>query len=266
MPAPKLPADLAEIEAPPAWQTIDFISDLHLAEDTPHGVAACEQYLSTTPADAVFILGDLFEVWVGDDSRHSGFEARCVAWLTDAAARRSIAFMCGNRDFLLGRETLEACGILPLIDPTALSAFGQRLLLTHGDVLCVADADYQQFRRRVRSVEWQRAFLALPLAERRAQARSMRRISAERKANQREAPIDVDADAAIAWLREARASVLIHGHTHRPASQVLAPGLTRQVLSDWELDHGPAPRAEVLRWQATGLTRLAPLHAGEPLP
>lgn len=266
MAAPPLPADLATLQAPAAWQAIDFISDLHLAEDTPHGVAAWQRYLRETRADAVFILGDLFEIWVGDDARHAGFEAHGAAILADSASRRPTAFMCGNRDFLLGREMLEACGVTALADPTVLCAFGARTLLTHGDALCVADLDYQQFRRQVRSPQWQRDFLAQPLAERRAQARAMREISEQRKATQApEAWVDVDTDAALAWLRQAGAQTLIHGHTHRPASQTLAPGLVRHVLSDWELDHGAQPRAEVLRWQAGGLTRLAPEQAGRPV-
>jgi UDP-2,3-diacylglucosamine hydrolase len=155
---------------------------------------------------------------------------------------------------------LEACGVMPLADPSVFVAFGQRVLLTHGDALCLADLDYQAFRCQVRSAEWQQQFLAQPLAARRAQAQAMRRISAECKAAQQPADwVDVDREAALGWLRAADAKVMVHGHTHQPASHPLAPGFVRHVLSDWELDHGE--RAEVLRWQAGGFERLTPAEA-----
>lgn len=260
-----LPAGLATVEAPAAWRVIDFVSDLHLAEDGPNSVAAWERYLCATTADAVFILGDLFEFWLGDDSRHAGFEARCAAALTEATTRRPLAFMCGNRDFLLGREMLEACGVAALTDPTVLVAFGERVLLTHGDALCLDDADYQRFRKQVRNAEAQRQFLAHPLPERRVLVRSLRELSEGRKTEQSsDAWSDVNVPSAIDWLHAADATQLIHGHTHRPGTQALGSGLTRHVLSDWDLDHGTAPRAEVLRWQAGGMTRLRPEHAVTP--
>ena len=245
--------------APAAWRAIDFISDLHLAEDTPRTFEAWAHYLRHTSADAVFILGDLFEVWVGDDARLDGFEARCAAVLVDAAARRTVGFMVGNRDFLLGPAMLEACGVLALADPTVFSAFGERVLLTHGDEMCIADIAYQQFRGVVRGASWQRDFLARPLAERRATARAMRAESERRKMGS--GPwFDVDRATALAAMGDAAAPTLVHGHTHRPGNESLAPGMSRLVLSDWDLDHEPA-RAEVLRWQAKGFTRVAPAMA-----
>ena len=252
---------LPELHADAAWQTLDFISDLHLAEDTPHGLAAWAGYLSRTPADAVFILGDLFEAWVGDDARLEGFEARCAAVLTAAARQRHIAFMVGNRDFLLGAEMLQACGVMALADPIVLCAFGARVLLTHGDAWCVADTEYQRFRAQVRSPAWQAAVLAQPLAQRRVLARQMRAQSEQHHADPAGPWFDVDLPTAIACMQRAQAPTLIHGHTHRPGDEVLAPGLTRRVLSDWELDHATRPRAEVLRWQAGGFTRLRPADA-----
>ena len=262
MPARAALPDFGALVAPPAWQTLDFISDLHLAEDTPRGFEAWSQYLRGTTADAVFILGDLFEVWVGDDARAQGFEAQCAAVLAEAAARRSISFMVGNRDFLVGPAMLQACGVTPLTDPTVLAAFGEQVLLSHGDELCGADTAYQAFRAQVRGRAWQSDFLARPLHERRTIARHMREQSAQRKRTQAvDAWIDVDAASALGWMRAASAPTLIHGHTHRPNSEALAPGFTRHVLSDWELDHGPAPRAEVLRWTKSGFTRIAPSAA-----
>ena len=247
-----------EVHAPPPWRSIDFISDLHLAADTPLTFEAWAAYLLGTPADAVFILGDLFEVWIGDDVRFEGFEARCAEVLTQSAQRCSLHFMVGNRDFLLGDEMLGACGITPLADPCVLTAFGERWLLTHGDELCIADTEYQKFRAMVRSAGWQASFLSQPLEARLRFAREVRSQSEMRK---RELPspsdwADIDPTMAIEWLQRGNCSTMIHGHTHRPATESLGQGCTRHVLSDWDLGHVPH-RAEVLRLTATGLTRLA---------
>ena len=247
-----------EMQASAEWSTIDFISDLHLAEETPQTFDAFASYLRQTRADAVFILGDLFEVWVGDDARHEGFEARCAEVLCEASTHCALGFMVGNRDFLVGADMLKACGVLALADPTVMLAFGERIMLTHGDALCMADVAYQRFRAVVRNPAWRRDFLARPLAERRRLAREVRDESERRKLEQlagRDA--DIDFATAVRWMHEAGTTVLIHGHTHRPGTDGLAPGFLRHVLSDWDLDQtdGP-PRAEVLRWTAGGLKRL----------
>ncbi len=250
---------LREIVAPAAWQRIDFISDLHLAAETPRTFDAWQAYLMNTAADAVFILGDLFEAWIGDDARHEGFEARGAAVLATAAARRPLYFMVGNRDFLVGDEMLAACGVQPLADPTLLVAFGERALLVHGDAWCLGDLDYQQFRRQVRDPAWQAQVLKRPLAERRLMARGLRSESERNAALHDGEWFDVDAPTALRALADHGASTLVHGHTHRPATEALAPGVVRHVLSDWDFDHDGAARAEVLRW-APGdrWTRLAP--------
>jgi UDP-2,3-diacylglucosamine hydrolase len=248
----------AEVHAPPAWRHIDFISDLHLGADTPETFAAWAAYLQGTPAEAVFILGDLFEVWVGDDARLDGFEACCTEVLAAAARQRHISFMVGNRDFLVGTRMLDACGVAALADPCVLNAFGQRLLLTHGDALCLADTEYQAFRTLVRSATWQTDFLAKSLEARRRFARDVRNQSEMRKRDHPSSAswVDIDPPATLDWLRRANAQTLIHGHTHRPATEPLGDGCVRHVLSDWDLDHPPL-RAEVLRLSATGLTRLS---------
>ncbi|HEX3139234.1 MAG TPA: UDP-2,3-diacylglucosamine diphosphatase [Rhizobacter sp.] len=248
---------LAEVLAPPQWRSIDFISDLHLAVDTPLTFEAWAAYLSGTPADAVFILGDLFEVWVGDDARFDGFEARCAQVLAEAARRRHVSFMVGNRDFLVGADMLAACGVTALADPCVLAAFGQRVLLTHGDELCIGDTAYQEFRSMVRNPAWQVKFLAQPLEARQRFAREARTHSEMRK---KDLPspadwADIDPAMAVDWLHRAHTTTMIHGHTHRPASESLGQNRVRHVLSDWDLDHQP-PRAEVLRFSAAGLTRL----------
>lgn len=253
-----------EFVAPPEWRSIDFISDLHLADDTPRAFAAWHAYLLHTAADAVFILGDLFEAWVGDDARHEGFEAGAAAVLTEAASRRSIAFMVGNRDFLLSGAMLDACGVRALPDPTVLSAFGQRVLLTHGDAWCTADLDYQRYRAQVRAPGWQSQVLAMPLEDRRLLARRMRSESERQTAAHPGEWFDVDKPTAVRWMTAARTPTLVHGHTHRPATEAFGPGFVRHVLSDWEIDRAAVPRAQVLRWQSGGWARIAPVDAVDP--
>lgn len=238
------------LTAPAHWACVDVMSDLHLQASEPTTAAAWEQHLLNTPADAVFILGDLFEVWVGDDvlndPAHPGsFEAACVKTLHRAALQRSIFFLHGNRDFLIGPGFARAAGLSLLADPTLLEFGGQRWLLSHGDELCLDDTDYQLFRTEVRSAAWQQAFLARPLVDRKAMARSLREQSEARK---RSAPrqADLHHGATLAWLAQHRASVLIHGHTHQPGDHALGSGSSRVVLSDWDLNATP-PRAEVLR-------------------
>jgi UDP-2,3-diacylglucosamine hydrolase len=259
-PAPPLPR-FEEISAPNDWVQIDFLSDLHLAQDTPATFDAFARHLRCTGAQAVFLLGDIFEVWVGDDARLDDFEARCTALLHEVSQQRKLFFMPGNRDFLLGPAMLGAAGMQGLNDPTVLLAFGQRIVLSHGDALCLADRDYQQFRSEVRSQAWQHRFLAQPLTTRKTLARQMRDASeGVKRAQMIDDWSDLDADACRQWLAHAGAATLIHGHTHRPGIHALGPHQQRIVLSDWDLDtqDGP-PRAEVLRLNAAGLTRLAPV-------
>ena len=251
---------VAELQALPSWRTVDFISDLHLGADEPATFGAWQQYLRGTPADAVFILGDLFEVWPGDDVIAAGtgsFEHGCACALREAASRMAVFFMHGNRDFLVGQALMSFSHATLLPDPTVLGFSGQRWLLSHGDALCLDDVDYMRFRELVRGNAWQSDFLARPLAERQAIARELRRQSEARKQpgahDARYA--DVDGAATRQWLAAANARTLIHGHTHQPAEHDLGDGLTRVVLSDWDLSARP-PRADVLRLSAAGLQRL----------
>ena len=252
-------AEFPTLQADPAWRAIDLLSDVHLHAGMPRTFEAWRDHLLSTPADAVLMLGDLFEVWVGDDAPQadaSGFEARCIAVMQQASRQRLLAFMPGNRDFLVGSTLLAQAGLRGLQDPTVLQAWGQRWLLSHGDALCLGDTAYQQFRRQVRSPTWQQQFLALPLAERQRQARAMRDASAAHQAAQpAEGWSDADAAAATAWLARANANALIHGHTHRPAVHSLPGGRVRHVLGDWDLDRAPR-RARLLRLSATGLQML----------
>ncbi|MES2888148.1 MAG: UDP-2,3-diacylglucosamine diphosphatase [Pseudomonadota bacterium] len=260
------PDDTFAWQAPAHWAQIDFISDLHLAPSLPRTVEAWRRHLQDSRADALVILGDLFEVWVGDDARFDDFEAECTAWLHAASRHRTVAFMAGNRDFLLGADMAAAAGLTLLPDPTVLSAWGERLLLTHGDAWCLDDVPYQRFRQQVRGAEWQADFLSRPLPERREQARQIRAESQRLKQQQVSTPsdwVDVDRTTAVACLQRHHCHTLVHGHTHRPATETLAPGLTRHVLSDWDLDDPQQPRANVLEWRPGALQARA-LHATSP--
>ncbi len=257
-----------ELALPPQWQVLEFLSDLHLHATEPATLAALAKYLRSTPADGIFILGDLFEIWMGDDAAEpESFEAHCGQLLKDASARCEVFFLRGNRDFLVGSSFLDACGLRDLPDPTAFTFAGQRWLISHGDELCLNDTDYQRFRAQVRNPAVQRDFLARPLAERQAMGRAMREASTARQ-QEMASHAEVDTDAARAWLSAAEATTLIHGHTHRPAEHALGTNaqghpLRRVVLSDWHLD-GPAPRADVLRLDANGLRRLALTEVSSP--
>ncbi len=249
--------------APPArWRAIDFISDLHLAPSLPRTVAAWGRCLNHSTADAVCMLGDVFEVWVGDDSRHQAFEQSLVEFIAEASRQRAVLFMAGNRDFLVGADLCTAAGMTALSDPTCLQAWGRRWLLCHGDAQCLSDQRYQAFRAQVRGSAWQQAFLAKPLDERIELARAMRRESTLQQQFDRQTGGDLDADACRQLLHEVGSTTLLHGHTHRPAVHDLGGGMTRHVLSDWDLDDETAPRAEVLRLSADGsLQRLSPDQA-----
>jgi UDP-2,3-diacylglucosamine hydrolase len=236
-----------ELIAPSHWKCIDCISDIHLDETDLPTFEALRRYLLSTDADAVFILGDLFEVWVGDDaiSQGSAFQADCIQAIRRAGEHLDLYIMCGNRDFLMGPSLMQACRATALPDPSLLRFSGQRILLTHGDALCLADTDYQVFRKTVRSDQWQREFLAQALPERQAIARALRSQSELRKQTAA-AFVDVDTSAATALLASADATLMVHGHTHQPGDHALANGRRRLVLSDWCLGAVP-PRADVIR-------------------
>ncbi len=244
------------LQAPAHWQRLDFISDLHLKADATATFDAWQTFMQTTRADAVFILGDLFDVWVGDDVMDGDvdtgpspvFEARCARILHATAQRLKLFLMRGNRDFLLGQAFAKACDLSLLADPSVLDFAGQHWLLSHGDALCLADTDYMQFRAQVRGAAWQREFLDQPLSRRQEIARTLR-LQSEAHKRSAASYADLDRRATQNWLNAAQASTLIHGHTHRPANHDLAPGLRRIVLSDWDAEAAP-PRAEVLRLSA----------------
>jgi UDP-2,3-diacylglucosamine hydrolase len=241
---------LGLLSAPMTWQTVDLISDLHLQASETATFEAWRDYMASTPAEAVLILGDLFEVWVGDDAAaQDPFLQSCTEVLRQTSQRAHVAFMPGNRDFLVGPDFLGSFGVATLTDPTLLELGKQRILLSHGDALCLNDKPYQAFRLQARSPQWQQDFLAKPLAERQEFARSLRALSESQK-HEGMSFADADLEMSLFWLAQAQADCLVHGHTHRPADHALGQA-QRHVLSDWSLDHPPV-RAQVFRLQRDG--------------
>jgi UDP-2,3-diacylglucosamine hydrolase len=215
-----------------------FISDLHLDDSRPAIVAQFERFLGDVApgADALYILGDLFEYWVGDDSLGLPLQDRIVRSLQQAARRQPVRFMHGNRDFLVAQGFARATGIELLPDPTVVDLYGTRVVLMHGDTLCTDDAAYQAFRARVRDPEWQRATLARPLEERLAMARGLRSESEGAKQAKPMEIMDVAGAAVEQAFAESGCDVMIHGHTHRPGRHVHQVGgreRVRWVLPDW---------------------------------
>lgn len=268
------PALLDHIDAPPSWQRVDCVSDIHLHAQDPETAAAWHVYLAAAPFDALCILGDLFEVWVGDDALTAdpaadpeiAFMQRAVAALATLARRRPVYLMHGNRDFLLGDGFAAASGVRLLADPAVLAFGAHRWLLSHGDAWCVADRDYQAFRAQVRGAAWQTAFLAQPLADRLAQARALRQRSQQHQMAQRQAgvaPADVDTDLAAQAVAAVGATGLIHGHTHRPGLHRLGVTAHRLVLSDWDAAAQP-PRLQVLSLDRHGGWQVRPLPRATP--
>ncbi|MBL8518042.1 MAG: UDP-2,3-diacylglucosamine diphosphatase [Betaproteobacteria bacterium] len=217
-----------------------FISDLHLCPTRPAVNELFFHFLraEAPKADALYILGDLFEYWIGDDDMETGLNAEVVVSLRALSdSGTPVYFMHGNRDFLIGERFAEATDIRLLADPTLVELHGKRVLLMHGDTLCADDVDYQRFRTTVRSPEWQSAFLARPLEERRKEVEEMRRRSEASKREKPMAIMDVSLSTIEAALRIfAYPPLLIHGHTHRPGRhRVELDGheCTRIVLADW---------------------------------
>ncbi|GAB7534648.1 UDP-2,3-diacylglucosamine diphosphatase [Burkholderia sp. 3C] len=239
-----------------------FISDLHLSDAIPRTVAAFEHFVHVTAAsaDSVFILGDLFEYWVGDDILDDDPFARHIAALLHTFPERGIALyvMHGNRDFLLGKRFMKEAGAMLVPDPSVVLAFGKRIVLAHGDAQCTADRGYQWFRRFARNRLAQWLFLARSLAWRRGLAQRMRAKSESGRERPVSPRYDVTRHGIARLFRRSGADLMIHGHTHRPARHVEPEG-TRWVLPDWDLDHGAA-RGGYLRLDAEGV-RALPLES-----
>lgn len=211
-----------------------FISDCHLDPGRPEVTATLIDFLGkrANTARYLFILGDLFEVWLGDDDPAPEHQ-QVIALLQQLGRNTEIFFMAGNRDFLLGKTFADETNITLLDEPHLLQLDNTRVALVHGDTLCTDDHDYQAFRSMVRVPEWQAAFLAKPLLERQQLAAQMRSYSIEAMAQKSMEIMDVNPLAVQDCFRDNGVSVIIHGHTHRPAVHDYASGLCRIVLGDW---------------------------------
>lgn len=237
-----------------------FVSDLHLDPARPAITALFLDFLARQAgrADACYILGDLFEAWIGDDD--DAELGRRVAGALRALADSgvSVHFLHGNRDFLIGERFAAAAGVRLLPESEAIDLYGEPVLLLHGDTLCTDDTDYQAFRAQVRDPAWQARLLELPLAQRRALAGQLRETSQQATQLKETAITDVNLEAVDGALRARGIRRMIHGHTHRPAiHEWMLDGqpARRAVLGDW-YDRGSVLRCDVTGW------RLEPL----PLP
>ena len=223
-----------------------FASDVHLSSAHPATTEAFLRFVDTQVAgrtDRFFILGDLFEFWAGDDDVDDPLAARVASRLHRLAAGGvAIAFKAGNRDFLIGDAFAASAGLRLLPDPWCERIAGVDLLLSHGDAFCIDDVEYQRFKSMVRNPAFQQAFLAKSLPERQAIVAGARAQSDAAKLGKAAAIMDAN-DGAVAALLEAHpSSVLVHGHTHRPAHHLHAVGSTareRWVLPDWDADASP---------------------------
>lgn len=211
-----------------------FIADLHLDHARPHVVRALADFLSQhSNCDRLYILGDLFDAWIGDDD-DAPFATEVAATLRKfTAAGPELFIMQGNRDFLLGNVFCQAVGAQLLPDPTVIDLYGEPTLLMHGDSLCTGDKEYQAFRSTARDPQWQAPLLALELPERRVLAAQMRSESREANSNKAEDIMDVSPSEVEKVMRDFGVKQLIHGHTHRPAEHVISTG-RRWVLGDWD--------------------------------
>jgi UDP-2,3-diacylglucosamine hydrolase len=216
-----------------------FISDLHLSADRPEVLSAFAKFLVTTAAQAkaLYILGDLFEYWAGDDDLDAPFNRQIVSALANLhAGGTALYLMHGNRDFLMGEALASACGAQLLPDPSLVDLHGTPTLLMHGDTLCTDDTAYMAFRAQVREAAWQQHFLAQPLAQRKAQIEQLREQSRLAQRQKTAEIMDVNAESVINTLRQRDYPRLIHGHTHRPAlhvHEIDGHRCERWVLPDW---------------------------------
>lgn len=225
----------------PARTIALFISDLHLQESHPRTAAAFFRFLAerAMAARELYLLGDLFEYWAGDDDLDSPFHKSiidAIRAVSDAGV--AVYWIAGNRDFLVGERFAQAAGLTLLSEPHVATIAGQRIALVHGDAECTDDLSYMAFRARVRDPAWQQQFLSLPLAQRKGIITGLREGSREAHTGKTMAIMDVTPQAVAGLFERTGTAVIIHGHTHRPALHE-QDGKRRYVLPDWELDAEP---------------------------
>ena len=214
-----------------------FISDLHLDAQRPKIIDEfCRCALNYTSLDAIYILGDFVEYWIGDDDDDHGLDAAFNTIRTLSESGIPVYLMHGNRDFLFGDQFAKKFGITLLTDPTVIDLYGTTTLLMHGDTLCTDDIAYQNFRTMVRDSRWQKDFLSKSLDERRTIVKELRNTSREAMSNKPEEIMDVNQKSVESAMREHQVTQLIHGHTHRPGIhnfELDNKPVTRFVLGDW---------------------------------
>ncbi|MCH8497515.1 MAG: UDP-2,3-diacylglucosamine diphosphatase [Marinobacter sp.] len=216
-----------------------FISDLHLEESRPDITEALLGFLKkeAAGAEALYILGDFFEAWIGDDERTPLQDQVADALRALSAKGTRLYLMHGNRDFLIGEDYCQRVGATLLDDPTVIDLYGTPTLLMHGDSLCTLDVEYQKFRSNMRNAQWQQMFLQRPLADRQLVARQLRQISMAKNQGKQESIMDVTPEEVVRVMAEHNVQRLIHGHTHRPAVhdlEVADQPSQRLVLGDWD--------------------------------
>jgi UDP-2,3-diacylglucosamine hydrolase len=216
-----------------------FVSDVHLQESMPRTAEAFLRFLHEQAMHArrLYLLGDLFEYWAGDDDIDEPFNRRIVDALRVVSDRGvELYWIAGNRDFLVGDGFAQAARMTVLTDPHVATLAGKRIVLAHGDAQCTDDAAYMAFRAQVRQPAWQQAFLSSPLAERKALIAKMRDGSKEAQRGKSYEIMDVNREAIDSLFADTGAQIMIHGHTHRPARHEHAGGCVRYVLPDWDCD------------------------------
>ncbi len=226
-----------DTEAQPATVAL-FVSDLHLTAAMPRTAQAFFDFLEQEArhSQQLYLLGDIFEYWAGDDDIADPFNQRVVDALRSVSdGGTQIFWIAGNRDFLAGEAFAQAAGLQLLAEPHRTEIAGLPLVLIHGDALCTDDHAYMAFRRQVRDPQWQAAFLARPLLERKAIIAGMREGSREAQREKPMAIMDVNEGEVAKLLATSGVKTLIHGHTHRPASHETVAGV-RHVLPDWDCD------------------------------
>ena len=214
--------------------SIFFISDLHLEQNKPHLTKAFENFINSkvNSHDELFILGDFFEQWIGDDNEDNFIKGIKNILKLKTAEGLKICFMLGNRDFLIGDKFCKDVVAKLLDDPFIFNLNEKKIMLMHGDSLCTDDKDYQEFRNLVRNKDWQKDFLSKDLKERKEVAKSLREISSLENKTKDEAIMDVNQDEVLRIIENHSIDVLIHGHTHRPDIHD-ENGVPRMVLGDW---------------------------------
>ena len=232
-----------------------FISDLHLDETRPHTTALFQSFAEdlkdNDPQTELYILGDLFESWIGDDYENELHDEVKTTLKSLTGSGIKVFFLYGNRDFLIGKEFLSETGVELLIDPFLLKSNGETILLTHGDQMCIDDIEYQTFRSIVRNPDWQKDFLNFPISKRLKIAGETKDASKQSKQEKSMEIMDVNEEEVLRVFKQHEVNTMIHGHTHRPMKhefKIDGKLCSRYVLGDWN-----KTSAMVLQWSKESL-------------